>query len=463
MGLSKNEDIATTLQPENSQPISTNPEVTIHLPISVPISTDFIETVSIPYPTTNISIPISIASCPPVSLGVLQPTPIFTDSTTTPSTTIKRPVSVNASDAGARASGFTTGHSTPLISPLRQNDLDMIVGDDEDFARFTYSLFNIRTKSDDEAPITRGKINAIDEKLDSLLHVSKASSTDDYSQATIKSLLETLMKEHSTNLEKMNKVVDASAKANEVISSLGSTLKTEKEKLQEVCTGLKSDHDEFQSSISLQIYKLQDDLIMEREIMDALAVKTKKVKVLTVKLENVEKQVNDLLSEMETMKSYITDVIAMLSDIIETRDSMITITVKKQLAEKLRQEDPKPLANPIVKSESKLKGKEKLFNKEPIVDNSEDDEPDENELKRRKAHEAEMDEHQRIIREADVKDKVERESYSERICGYAKSNLARTSCVIQASKYTRFTVGSPINSKSLQVSFFCESSECPFH
>ncbi|CAI9281328.1 unnamed protein product [Lactuca saligna] len=57
------------------------------------------------------------------------------------------------------------------------------------------------------------------------------------------------------------------AKANEVISSLGSTLKIEKVKLQEVHTGLKTDHAEFNSSISSMISKLQDDLALERKIL----------------------------------------------------------------------------------------------------------------------------------------------------------------------------------------------------
>ncbi|CAI9298866.1 unnamed protein product [Lactuca saligna] len=126
------------------------------------------------------------------------------------------------------------------------------------------------------------------------------------------------------------------AKADKVISIMGSTLKIEKEKLQEVRTGHKSDHDDFQTSISSKIYKIQDDLTMERKIMDAISVKTEKFKVLTIKIENVEKQVNDLLSENAAMKSYIIDVTSMLLDIIETRDSMIMIMVKKHIAEKLR-------------------------------------------------------------------------------------------------------------------------------
>lgn len=75
---------------------------------------------------------------------------------------------------------------------------------------------------------------------------------------------------------------------------------------------------------------------MESKIMDTLAIKTEKVKVLTIKLENDEKQVNELLSEKAAMKSYIVNATGMLFDIIETMDSMIIITVRKNLAKKLR-------------------------------------------------------------------------------------------------------------------------------
>ncbi|CAI9288108.1 unnamed protein product [Lactuca saligna] len=188
---------------------------------------------------------------------------------------------------------------------------------------------------------------------------------------------------------------------------------------------------------------------MERKIMDALAVKTEKVKVLTIILENAEKQVNDLLLEKVAMKSYITDVTGMLSDIVETKDSMITIMVRKHLAEKLRpifamlhclecvqesssilkqgreqskKDGPKPSAKPIVKDKYDPKGKEKLFTEEPIIKQSEDKEPNENELKRTKAHEANMDKHQRIVREAEAKEKVEREAQLEPVVLFELQN-----------------------------------------
>lgn len=245
----------------------------------------------------------------------------------------------------------------------------MIYVDDEDeLAWFTFSPFIVRNESDDEALVTKGQLKAINEKLDTLLQASKLSSSDKYSQASIKSILETLTKEHSSNLEKMNNAVNASTsicketnekadklisdatmfmnnfqsscetnktRANEAIANLGSSLK-ERTKLQEVGTGIITDHEEFKSSISSQISKLQDDLAMESKIMDSPAIKTKKVKVLTVKLEHAEKQIQDLIAEKAIMKSCISDVNGLLSDNIKTRDPMITITILKHLVEKLR-------------------------------------------------------------------------------------------------------------------------------
>ncbi|CAH1421111.1 unnamed protein product [Lactuca virosa] len=53
------------------------------------------------------------------------------------------------------------------------------------------------------------------------------------------------------------------------------------------------------------------------------------------------------------------------------------------------------------------KDKETLFSNEPIIDNDEDEEPDEAELKRRKAREAELDENARIFKEAEEKESAE--------------------------------------------------------
>ncbi|CAI9269824.1 unnamed protein product [Lactuca saligna] len=126
------------------------------------------------------------------------------------------------------------------------------------------------------------------------------------------------------------------AKVNVVITSLGSTLHIEKDHLEPVRTGIKIDNSKFHSSISSKIDKLHEDLAMENKIMDKLAVKTEKVKVLSVQLSHANTRIDEFLSKKATMKSCIADVNALLSYIIETHDSLVTITVKKHLAEKLR-------------------------------------------------------------------------------------------------------------------------------
>ncbi|CAI9290383.1 unnamed protein product [Lactuca saligna] len=202
-------------------------------------------------------------------------------------------------DARAGASGFTLGHSTPPISPLRQHDPNTIYGDDEeDFGGFTYSLFNIRTESHDEALVTTGKLKALSKKLDSLIESTKTSSRGDYSQETIKAFIETMTKEHSANLDKSNQAVEASTsnsfesntmKADEVISSLRSTLRNKKDGLENICTSIQSDNSELSSFISSKIDKLHEYFFIENVIMDKLTINIEKVKVLTVMLEQAKK------------------------------------------------------------------------------------------------------------------------------------------------------------------------------
>lgn len=193
--------------------------------------------------------------------------------------------------------------------------------------------------------------------------------------------------------------------------------------------------------------------------MYTLAIKTERVNVLSVKLENAEKQVQDLLTERAIIKSCVSDITSLLLDVIETRESMITISVRKHLNEKLmpifimlhrlqgisdqtfvpkqggeggstimtRKEGPKAPTKPIFKQ--KPNGKGKLLGDEPIVDNSEDEEElNEDELKRRKVHETKLDENNRIIREAEEKEMADEEAQAtlqSRKILFPKWNLKR--------------------------------------
>ncbi|CAI9287626.1 unnamed protein product [Lactuca saligna] len=141
-----------------------------------------------------------IAPCPPTAssqtkTSIHLSTPLFSDFITPPTTSVEPPVLVNASYAGADTSGFTMSHISPPISSLCQDNPDMIYGDGEDdMVGFTFSPFTIRSESDEKAPVMKGQLKAIHENLDSFLKASKPSSTEDYSQASVKSILETLTK-----------------------------------------------------------------------------------------------------------------------------------------------------------------------------------------------------------------------------------------------------------------------------
>ncbi|CAI9263756.1 unnamed protein product [Lactuca saligna] len=107
--------------------------------------------------------PITIKSCPP-PVSSQPPTSIpvsiliFTECTIPPQASSAPISSVNVSDMGANASGFSS-HFTQPISSIRIDDPDIIFGDDEDdMGEFTYIPFQIRIYSEDEAS-ARGNSN----------------------------------------------------------------------------------------------------------------------------------------------------------------------------------------------------------------------------------------------------------------------------------------------------------------
>nr|KAJ0209074.1 hypothetical protein LSAT_V11C400212250 [Lactuca sativa] len=112
--------------------------------------------------------------------------------------------------------------------------------------------------------------------------------------------------------------------------------KAKKANFVELRKEFQSNNEAFQSSIDAKISKLQKEPEMESKIMDALAIKEEKCKVLETNLCYTEKQVDDLLSERAVIRSCISDVTKMLFDIIEACDPRISITIKNNLLEKLR-------------------------------------------------------------------------------------------------------------------------------
>ncbi|CAI9293869.1 unnamed protein product [Lactuca saligna] len=109
---------------------------------------------------------------------------------------------------------------------------------------------------------------------------------------------------------------------------------------------------------------------MESRVMDTLAKKTEKVKVL-------DQSFNSLRNRGESGSKV---------------------------------KPPKVPVKLVIKKEPR--GKENLIEEEPIIDDDEDEEPDEAELKRRKARDAELNETQRIVKEAGEKERADKEAYA---------------------------------------------------
>ncbi|CAI9259868.1 unnamed protein product [Lactuca saligna] len=252
----------------------------------------------VPFPPpspASTSIPITIVPCPPPittqsppvttapPTSIPRQTPIFTETTTT-TTTAKPPVSVNASDAGEKTSWFATTTTTSPISPQHHHGSEDFLGAKGlDFDTFHYSPFSIQEDSDDDAPLAQKDLKALNVKLDTLIVSSTASSSHAYSEEAIKTFLNTLVKEQTANLDKVNKafenftcfflqatkkvdkliykmktfmieinttVESNASKAYDAIVLLNASLHKERETLEKLRTDICTDNFEFQTSIS---------------------------------------------------------------------------------------------------------------------------------------------------------------------------------------------------------------------
>lgn len=191
----------------------------------------------------------------------------------------------------------------------------MLFGDDkdDDLDGFAYNPFQIRIDCEDEVSATRGEHKSLHEKIDQLLLASQLSTSEAYYKAVVESILKRVTKEHSANVSTLSKAVSDSTDANKATiekvdkliadtmgfmedykttyndntmtankanQNVGALFQTEKANFVELRKTLQSDHTAFQSSIVAKITKLQEDLATENKIMDALAIKEEKCKVL---------------------------------------------------------------------------------------------------------------------------------------------------------------------------------------
>lgn len=99
---------------------------------------------------------------------------------------------------------------------------------------------------------------------------------------------------------------------------------------------IQKDNASLLSSLNEHLTKLQADLAMENSLMDELALKTTQLKTKSLQLSQANNEVNHLRSEKVVVKSCVSDIHAILSNVPEAHDPILTISVRHHLANKLR-------------------------------------------------------------------------------------------------------------------------------
>ncbi|CAI9299172.1 unnamed protein product [Lactuca saligna] len=84
------------------------------------------------------------------------------------------------------------------------------------------------------------------------------------------------------------------------------------------------------------IEKLQADLATENALMDTLAIKTEKVQVVSTHLSHANTKIQELMPDKVVVKSVVIDVNKFLHNLIKTHDSMLTVSVRQHLVNKLQ-------------------------------------------------------------------------------------------------------------------------------
>ena len=143
------------------------------------------------------------------------------------------------------------------------------------------------------------------EKLDRLV-ASSSSSHDSFSEAVVKALMTTFVKEHEASIAKATSAIDASTKSckdatekvkklildanvfleslqgaaelnankvNSTVEKLAMSLETEKKHFATMCQTIQGYNVALRTSVNERLQKLQEDLAMESRIMDELALK----------------------------------------------------------------------------------------------------------------------------------------------------------------------------------------------
>ncbi|XP_023769235.1 pectinesterase inhibitor 10-like [Lactuca sativa] len=308
---------------------------------------------SLPPSPPPVTIPVSIPHISPITTSqpfttIPIPTPIFTDTTSTTTTkpTFTAPNPPVTEPPFTTKPTFTTEPppSSKPLSPTQSTETTPILGgEDLEFDSTYFSPYRVQSEYDDDEPITKRHLKAVNDKLDQLL---SSSSSGTPSEAAFKTLFSSVVVEHSATLSAAAKAIKASssqyslqvvaAKNAATVNTSVETLQSECSKLEAARHAIEEENASLHAKVNERLTQLEADLAMENRIMDELDRRTVQLKLQLHKVHTTNTEINDLKSEREVIRSSAADVHSILLHLIEASDPLITITVRRHLADKLR-------------------------------------------------------------------------------------------------------------------------------
>ncbi|XP_023739506.1 lisH domain-containing protein C1711.05-like [Lactuca sativa] len=98
--------------------------------------------------------------------------------------------------------------TTKPLSPTPSTDTTPVLGgEDLEFDSTYFSPYRVQSDEDEDAPVTKRHLKAVNDKLDQLLSSSSSSA---YSDAALKALFSSVVQEHNASLTAAAKAIDAS-------------------------------------------------------------------------------------------------------------------------------------------------------------------------------------------------------------------------------------------------------------
>ncbi|CAI9269809.1 unnamed protein product [Lactuca saligna] len=123
---------------------------------------------------------------------------------------------------------------------------------------------------------------------------------------------------------------------NASVENLQQSLQSERSNLEAARLAIEAANETLHANVNDRLNQLEAELAVENRIMDELDRRTSQLKMKNYKLRTATTEVNDLKSEREVIRSSAADVHSILLHLLEAHDPIITITIRRHLADKLK-------------------------------------------------------------------------------------------------------------------------------